>query len=373
MAIDNCQDVAEGEWNPSFREQETWIFNTAYYLFGDNSPNVNPKCSWWSRLDEIAKCVGASTGQSMRLIFADAVINIEGADLWHWMRFLAQTAPSEQQMVKLLWPNIAAAWRGDGRTWKLWEAKAVFNDPDEGWGPDSSGEPPLGGQPTPGVFVWRNCWAIMPGDDSPHPGSQVAGYGAVPTLPISIETAGGPLADAEALLHSGVAGNIAHILCRIQGGPAAPISKPDFAMSPYQVVGVLLEYSGAGLRFLATQPLASASISKDGLGALPETCVTMLGGPKGISPGVISVLRSTFEACNVPLLEITVGEQQQMAHVCIGYLRVEDQSGRYKAALTDLFRLGPKRYAEYMAAVAATLPSLCAATFDDQTKRRRVE
>jgi len=346
MAIDNCQDVAEGEWNPSFREQETWIFNTAYYLFGDNSPNVNPKCSWWSRLDELAKCVGASTGQSMRLIFADAVINIEGADLWHWMRFLAQTAPSEQQMVKLLWPNITAAWRGEVRTWKLWEAKAAFNDPGEGWGPDSSGEPPLGGQPTPGVFVWKNVWAMMPGDE---------------------------LVDAEALLHSGVAANIAHILRRIQGGPAAPISKLEIAMTPCQVVGVLLEYSGAGLRFLATQPLAPASIAKDGLGALPETCVTILGGPKGISPGVVSVLRSSFEACSVPLLEIALGEEQQMAHVCIGYLRVEDQSGRYKAALTDLFRLGPKRYAEYMAAVAATLPSLCAATFDDQTKRRRVE
>eukprot|EP00928_Gymnodinium_smaydae_P013041 TRINITY_DN14753_c1_g3_i1.p1 TRINITY_DN14753_c1_g3~~TRINITY_DN14753_c1_g3_i1.p1 ORF type:complete len:359 (-),score=39.45 TRINITY_DN14753_c1_g3_i1:71-1147(-) len=356
------------EWNCSFAEQETWVFNTYYYLYGKDGPNVHRSFSWWSRLDELAKCVGAATSQSMRLVFADAVISIEGMDLWNWMRFLGQTAPSEQQMVKMLTPNIEAAWRGEDRTWTLDEAQDMYRAEGGGWSPDSYGIPPKAGQPTPGVFVWRNCWKRVAQKD-------VAQLAVNPgELPEGVETkvsdgwAASDTRSYESSLHDGVGANVAHFLSCIRRRAGSDASLGS-AKPP--AVGVLLEYSGAALRFLSTRPLATADAAPAESCELPDICVTMLGGPKGISAGVIDVIRRSFKACDMPLLEIALGEQQQMAHVCMGYLRVEDQCGRYKAALCDLFRLGHRGYAEFMSAIDAALPGICASSVGE--KRKRVE
>lgn len=347
------------EWKSSFDDQETWIFNTAYYLFGKKGPNVASHSAWWSRLDELAKCVGLSTGQAVRLIFADAIVNIEGTDLWYWMRFLGQTAPSEQQMVKMLVPNIAAAWRGDRKTWTLEEAQDAYNCPDGAWGPDSYAEPPKPGQPTPGVFVWRNSWGEAAQDTGKKLQAQTLADSAAAEKLVDV-----PDLDFETLLHRGVSTNVACFLRRLEGRDS-PVDKPASNMAISRSFGVLLEYSGADLQFLATRPLTAP----DGVGALPGTCVTMLGGPKGISAGVVDAVRLTFKDHGIPLLEIALGEEQQMAHVCLGYLRVEDQKGRYKAALTDLFRLGAAGYAEFMEAVDGALAELHSSAFSQKRKR----
>lgn len=395
------------EWTSEFKRQETWIFNTHYVLFGPNGPKAHEEYSWVSRIDELAKCIGASTGQDMRLIFADCVINIEGHDMWHWMRHVGQTAPSEQQMVKMLLPNMHAAFRGDRRVWSLKEAQDAYNK--SGFGPGSSWEAqPHAGQPTPGVLVWRNSWGDSPRDAEKPSAEQLAGDSVsakladdhdaavskeTETPAVSKETETPAVGDAlsektesaakadggetkkdwtaweaerEADLHKGVRANVDHILGRIDTltngveKPATPIA-----------FGVLLEYAGANLRFLAKRPLADASMASDGIGNLPACCITILGGPKGMTSGVIEAVRETFKARGVMMLTVALGEQQQMAHVCMGYLRVEDQSGRYKAALTDLLRLGQPGYADFMAAVDAALPALCASAVGG--KKRKLE
>lgn len=82
--------------------------------------------------------------------------------------------------------------------------------------------------------------------------------------------------------------------------------------------------------------------------ASPRNCITVLGGPKGIPDELKVLLQKVFSSHGAPLLEISLGSYEHMAHVCVSYIRVQDDAGRYKATLTDLLRLGPKHYAEVL-------------------------
>merc|ERR1711879_814686 len=108
-----------------------------------------------------------------------------------------------------------------------------------------------------------------------------AGAGACPDNAL-------PDADFETFVCHGVRTNVARFLQRLEGrhDPDGKLPIPASGMATPQSCGVLLEYSGAGLQFLATRPLAAPENVDD----LPETCVTMLGGPKGISTGIIDAI-----------------------------------------------------------------------------------
>jgi len=293
--------------------------------------------------------------------------SLEGDDFWQWLCFLKRTAPCEQLICQMLIPNIEAAWKGYGKTWTLSQAKSVFKDPDDGWDPCYSKSPPKQpGQPTPGVFVWRNKWFeermktdrdttnASAGDDSSS--------STVATAAVSSTQSTGDIADPEAHLHESVKKNLQHFFADLRKAHEADGCEG----APF--VGVLLEYSGADVKFMAKRPLAEASSAPDGIGILPETCITMLGGPKGISSGVVELIRQTFKSGSTPLLEIALGEQQQMAHVCMGHLRIADASHHYKSTLTDLYRLGPDGYKSFMLAVDDALPALCAASAGQKRK-----
>merc|ERR1712032_1167097 len=182
------------------------------------------------------------------------------------------------------------------------------------------------------------------------------------TVAASSSQSTGESADPEVHLHESVKKNLQHFFADLRKAHSADGCEG----APF--VGVLLEYSGADVKFIAKRPLAEASLVPDGIGLLPETCVTMLGGPKGISRGVVELIRQTFKTESTPLLEIALGEQQQMAHVCMGHLRIADASHHCKSTLTDLYRLGPSGYKDFLIAVDEALPALCAASAGQKRK-----
>merc|ERR1719193_411143 len=142
-------------WVGSFERQEIWVMNTEYRLFGEDGPRVNREATHAGRLDEMAKCLAAAPGcAAVRLFWADAVVSIEGPELGEWQRWIGKRAPSEQQMVAFMLPNIQAAARGEARTRTLKEAKAAWYS-HGAWGAPAPDAPALGGQPTPGVHVRR--------------------------------------------------------------------------------------------------------------------------------------------------------------------------------------------------------------------------
>ncbi|CAE8690080.1 unnamed protein product, partial [Polarella glacialis] len=205
------------QWEPRFIHQEIWILNTEYRLFTSTGPQVSTEATHWSRLDEVAKCIAvAPANASLRIFWADAVISVEGDGLGKWMRFVRKKAPSEQQLSKFLYPNIAAAWRGERSTRTVNEAMASRES--DGAASEE--------KPTPGIRVWRSepddgeafCWSG-------------AGWPRGPT--------------SESLRYFLQPSQYAWFLDH--KGPEAP-----------QVVGVLLDVDGTPLRCLSASPLSPA-------------------------------------------------------------------------------------------------------------------
>lgn len=299
------------------------MLNTEYRLFSDKGPRVSLQALHRCRLDECAKCIGvAPAGATVRLFWADAVISLEGPDFGRWLRVVGRTSPSEQGMSWYLLPNIEAAWRGEWRTRTLAEGeadcaahgfpKAEFRDP---CFRDGRAVEPK--QPSPGISVWRSLpradedWTPAgkaKEGDWDESNNKWRGYGGDAPWPTgaTVESA-------------------THFLERYRGTDA---------------VGVLLAYQGAKLDFVATRPLAAPGKALE----TPEACITVLGGPKGITPTFARAIKDVFSAATVPLLEVCLGPEEEMAHACVAFLRLQDDAGRYRAAVVDLLRLGREGY-----------------------------
>eukprot|EP00927_Polykrikos_kofoidii_P040581 TRINITY_DN34653_c0_g1_i1.p1 TRINITY_DN34653_c0_g1~~TRINITY_DN34653_c0_g1_i1.p1 ORF type:complete len:411 (+),score=57.15 TRINITY_DN34653_c0_g1_i1:31-1233(+) len=316
-------------WDPSFDHQEVWIFNTAYWLFGDEGPLVSPARTYWSRFDEISKCCASPPfGATVRIFFADGVISIAGLGLSKWMQYIGQRAPSEQTIARLLYPNIEAAWRGERKTLGFEEAREDLDR--HGIGCYDTWIPSMGGQPTPGVFVWRNRHGQFSKDGNV----------------VSTEDPDQTTWNAAYFLQ-----NLKDERSSCLGGGAALAES-----SASLVVGTLLDFGGTELCFWAQKPLTDVEVDA-GVAhrCAPKICVTVLGGPKGISSEYQDAVRRAFQQKGVSLLEISLGAMEQMAHTCVGYLRVQDDCGRYRAAVTDLLRLGPQEYCRRVRAVEKDL------------------
>ncbi|CAE6972459.1 ASB2, partial [Symbiodinium sp. CCMP2456] len=301
-------------WRKQFTHQEIWVMNTAYCLYASDGPQVALEATFRGRLDEMAKCLAVSPADAaVRLFWADAVISVEGDDLSTWMRFLTKRAPSEQQTCQFLWPNIVAA--GEGRRACRGVEEAI-----ESWTADAEAE-----QPTPGIDVWKPKiaeellqreleeswfeWPRQPTAESAH-----------------------------------------HFLKKLQ----MRWSRDTNGESRPSVVGMLLDIDGATLKPYCASPLSPPARHVSD----PEVCVTILGGPKGISPGFKACLQDVFGTLAVPLLKVRLGPEEEMAHACLAYLRLQDDAGLLKAAVTDLLRLGPSRYASLVASSERALYSL---------------
>lgn len=296
--------------------------NTEYRLFGATGPQVSREATHHSRLDEMAKCLAAAPGcAAVRLFWADAVVSVEGPDLGEWQRWVGKRAPSEQQMVHFMMPNIEAAWRGEVRTRSLNEAKELWYSHGS-WDEPAPMCAEVGGQPTPGVFVRR----------SPHAEGEewFEGKDQAPRDWRKVTWPTRPTREHVAHFLPGVKSNRwNHMLLHTKPSEAA--------------VGVLLDYSGVDLRFLTRTPLSGQG-PEGRQSPEPEACVTILGGPKGMSEAVKEILRESFENAKVPLLEVCLGPEEEMAHACVAFLRLQDDAGLYRAALVDLLRLGPAAY-----------------------------
>jgi len=296
--------------------------NTEYVLFGPDGPRVNPEKTHWGRLDEMAKCLAVSPADAVvRLFWADAMVTAEGPDLGTWMNRIGRKAPSEQQMSKFLWPNIKAA--GHGEDWTLRPDQAAAS-----WDWDAGDfQPNVRGQPTPGIFVHRSALDMEDRWDPAQP--------SWPTRPTAK-----------------VVEDCLRQLRRTHDSDA---------------MGLLLDYDGVDLRCFGTTPVVGDAQSE------PQACVTILGGPKGISQPFKAMLRSAFRSHAVPLLEVCLGPEQQMAHACVAHLRLEADAGRLHPALMDLLSLGRERYEKLYASVEATLRkkgrTMAAATASDALRK----
>jgi len=298
----------------------------AYKLFGSNGPEVSIEQTHRSRLDELSKCLAvAPADASVRLFWADAVVSIAGPEMAYWTYFIGSRAPSEQGMARLLVQNIEAAWRGNWWTRSFQQAKEAV-DACQDWNAvgasqDTSAEhSDEHGQPVPGVFVWKN----VPLDGENWEQWNADGW---PLRPI--------------------AESVDYFLTKLTyecGGSGT-------------VVGVLLDVDGADLQFLSTQPLSAKGES--GRGG-PSTSVTVLGGPKGISGSVKQLIKDGFKAGQIPLVEVCLGPEEQMAHACVAYLRLQDDAGRFRPAICDLLNLGMQGYVRLRQLVDAALRSVSA-------------
>jgi len=72
--------------------------------------------------------------------------------------------------------------------------------------------------------------------------------------------------------------------------------------------------------------------------------ITILGGPKGLPDSTKIAIREAFSAASIPLLTVSLGPHEQMASACISHLKLMEDSGLLKAAITDLSRLGHAKY-----------------------------
>ncbi|CAJ1367792.1 unnamed protein product [Effrenium voratum] len=87
-------------------------------------------------------------------------------------------------------------------------------------------------------------------------------------------------------------------------------------------VGLLLDTEGVPLRFFSESPLCENSRSR-----APQAAV-----------------QQSFESQGITLLQVSLGPHEEVAHACVAYLRLEDDAGRLRAALTDLLLLGRAGY-----------------------------
>lgn len=307
--------------------------NTEYCLFSDEGLRVALDALHRCRLDECSKCLAVSPPNAeVRLFWADGVVSVSGADFGRWLHVTGRAAPSEQGMAAVLVPNMEAAWRGEWQTRSLAEGEAdlkgphwknkgdELQDPGNRWGEDVAKK-----QPTPGVYVWR----ALPreGEDLERFGAvdfekqrrdwestqaRWRGYGGKDPWPTE------PTVEA-----------MRHFLRRY--------SSKARGKAAQSAVGVLLAYDGALLDFLATRPLTVG-------GPAPGVGITVLGGPKGITPAFAAAIKATFLEADVPLVDVCLGPTAEMAHACVAFLRLQDDAGRYRAAVTDLLRLGRDGY-----------------------------
>eukprot|EP00929_Paragymnodinium_shiwhaense_P057090 TRINITY_DN28567_c0_g1_i2.p1 TRINITY_DN28567_c0_g1~~TRINITY_DN28567_c0_g1_i2.p1 ORF type:complete len:241 (+),score=22.84 TRINITY_DN28567_c0_g1_i2:41-763(+) len=228
------------DWKKTFAHQEIWIMNTAYRLFDKCGPRIKTQKTHYSRLDEMAKCLGlVPSWATVRMFWADAVITVEGMALSEWLYHLGKKAPTEQQLAARLVENVWAFWQGQRRTRTFEEAVAASKLP---WEESELCE----GQPNPGIFVWRDIppeeeWPVWDDDE----------VWELPMRPVSQA--------AE------------YYLGRISERRCAP-------------VGLLLEYDGVDLKFLTQQPLSGPRPPEV---SDPDMCITVLGGPKGMTKPVI--------------------------------------------------------------------------------------
>lgn len=303
--------MESSDWIPQFDEFEIWVMNTEYKLFGPDGPLVDPKRTHWSRLDEMAKCLAvAPTHAAVRLFWADAVVSIDGGDLAHWTYHTGMRAPSEQQLAKFLFCNIKAAAEGDLRT-------RSFKEAESDWGRSQDPEDDGAGT-TPGIFVWRN-----PPDECPEE--------AWPVHPTGVSAT--------------------HFLTQLQRRHEKPL-------------GIFLDYDGAELRFLTSRPVAD--------GPDPRAAVMILGGPKGMSQAIQEQVQAVFANLSAPLVKICLGPQQEMAHACIAFMRLQDDALRFKAAVTDLQLLGKEGYAELVQKAETSLLSATTPRGKAKSSWRRV-
>eukprot|EP00439_Symbiodinium_sp_Y106_P066625 s1379_g10.t2 len=234
-------------------------------------------------------------------------------DLSTWMRFLTKRAPSEQQTCEFLWPNIVAA--GEGR-----RACRSVEEAMESWTADTEAE-----QPTPGIDVRK---------------PKIAEELLKRELEESwFEWPRQPTAECA---H--------HFLKKLRMGWSTDTN----GESRPSVVGMLLDIDGATLKPYCASPLSPPARHV----ADPEVCVTILGGPKGISPRFKACLQDVFGTLAVPLLKVRLGPEEEMAHACLAYLRLQEDAGLLKAAVTDLLRLGPSGYGSLIASSERALYSL---------------
>lgn len=246
---------------------------------------MNPETTHWSRLDEMCKVLAVSDAHTtVRLFWADSVVSVGGPDLGRWMKVTSRKAPSEQQMAKLLYPNIAAAGRGEKKTFTVQEATENY-DWEKGEYTNTSG------QPTPGIYVWKSEKEL----NSPAWGES---YSTEPASEI-----------------------VREYLSKFEGG---------------DTLGVFLDYDGAELRCFGTTSVHDNDSIRN--------TVTILGGPKGIADSFKAMIRKSFVSKGIPMVEICLGPQQQMAHACVAYLRLEADAGRLRPALFDLHHLGAEAY-----------------------------
>lgn len=302
--------------------------NTEYRLFGAEGPRVSTEATHWSRLDELSKCVAVCPHYAaIRLFYADGVISIEGPEIGGWMAHIGKKAPSEQQISKFLFPNIEAAWRGETETRSLSEAKAASADC-----PEAIERCPHG-QPTPGVYVFKSVGASAPQEEGEMWKSKGSWSAAYPT---------GPTAES-----------MTYHLRRL---PHNKYCHRRMSKKPSKdVVGVLFDYGGTDLRFLSSR-LCVGTPGDAGVDA--QACVTVLGGPKGISQPFKEAIQGVFEALEVPLVRVCLGPVEQMAHACIAFLRMQEDAGRYKAAVIDRLRLGHEGYVELVEVMESSMEQL---------------
>lgn len=323
----------EAGWSPRFDRWEIWILNTEYRLYGSEGPQVTKAATHIGRLDEMAKCLGVAPGQAaLRFFWADATISIEGPDLGDWQYWIGKRAPSEQQMANFLLPNIEAAWRGETRTRTLEEAKEVWYE-HATWYEPAPACLERGGQPTPGINVQRSF--PIEGEDWLNIEEQCLPrdwrHYTWPTRPTRTS--------AEIWLKAVRSNRWSH---------RQLLEAPSEA-----AVGVLLDVDGADVRFISQSPLSKASLTSGRRGTDPSACITVLGGPKGISDPFKTVIREVFFAAGVPLLEACLGPREEMAHACVAFLRLQEDAGLFKAAMVDLLRTGKKGYQVLMDRVEA--------------------
>ncbi|CAJ1367790.1 unnamed protein product [Effrenium voratum] len=280
------------QWQTRFASQEVWVLNTHYMLFGPYGPRVALQGTHKGRFDELLKCLAvAPPNAAVRLFWADAVVSMEGDELSHWMRFVGKNAPSEQQMARFLWPNIYAAWQGHPSFRSLEQAKADWAQ----CGHD---------QPTPGVSVWKY---------ENTEGWQDSWTDADPDWP-----------------RQPTASSISFYLRKLQ---------TQWKELGQTAVGLLLDTEGVPLRFFSESPLCENSRSR-----APQALITVLGGPRGISQAFKAAVQQSFESQGITLLQVSLGPHEEVAHACVAYLRLEDDAGRLRAALTDLLLLGRAGY-----------------------------